>query len=255
MSDLVVLCYHAVSDSWKANLAVTPPQLREQLRTLVTRGYRGATLSDALAGGLTSPTLVVTFDDAFGSVGALAAPILAELQLPGTVYAVSDFSSSGDRLAWPGIDSWQDTSDAGELEGMGWKQLGELADAGWEVGSHTCSHPHLTRLDDGELARELRDSRKACEQALQRPCRSVAYPYGDADERVRAAARAAGYDYGAALRSIPEPAVPMNWPRVGIYRRDTSRRFALKVSSGVRRLQYARGRAQAAASAVRAPRR
>ena len=40
-------------------------------------------------------------------------------------------------------------------------QLTELADAGWEIGSHTCSHPRLTTVDDETLERELRASKEA----------------------------------------------------------------------------------------------
>ena len=71
--------------------------------------------------------------------------------------------------------------------------LAELADAGWEVGSHTRSHPRLPQVDDAALARELGDSRELIAERLGRPCESIAYPYGDFDERVVRATAAAGY--------------------------------------------------------------
>jgi len=40
VSDILVLCYHAISDRWPADLAVTPAQLERQLGYLVGRGYR-----------------------------------------------------------------------------------------------------------------------------------------------------------------------------------------------------------------------
>src|SRR3989442_6548081 len=40
------------------------------------------------------------------------------------------------------------------------------------VGSHSCSHPYLTKIDDERLHRELADSKAACEAALRRPCGS-----------------------------------------------------------------------------------
>jgi peptidoglycan/xylan/chitin deacetylase (PgdA/CDA1 family) len=119
-----------------------------------------------------------------------------------------------------------------------WDELGELAQEGWEVGSHTCSHPHLTQLPDAELAAELERSRAACEDRLARPCKSIAYPYGDVDGRVVAAAGAAGYRYGATLPETRfKGAEPLDWPRIGIYHRDDSRRFRLKVSRFVRRVR------------------
>lgn len=237
MSDVLVLCYHAVSDGWPDALAVTPDELRAQLQWLVGRGYRGANFSAALTAPPADKTLVVTFDDAYASIGDLAFPILAELGLPGTVFAVSDFSDGLRLLKWPGIERWHGGPHETELRCMDWDRLAVLVGAGWEIGSHSCSHPHLTRLDDGDLARELLDSRLACEAALQRPCRSLAFPYGDTDARVVAASRAAGYEIAGALPSRPARHDTMTWPRIGIYRRDTPRRFRLKVSPGTRWLR------------------
>lgn len=250
MGDLVVLCYHAVSDGWPDSLAVTRDALRRQLGWLVGRGYRGATFSEACASRSPHPRVVVTFDDAFTSVGDLAFPILDELGLPGTVFAVSDFASSGRPLQWDGIAQWRGGEHDHELAGMDFSRLAELRDAGWEIGSHTVAHPRLSHLADRELHRELVDSRAACEQALGAPCRSIAYPYGDMDARVAAAADAAGYEFAAALRSPPDPSTRMNWKRVGIYRRDDLDRFKLKVSPAMRSLQSMGGRALAASGAV-----
>ena len=36
---------------------------------------------------------------------------------------------------------------------MSWDQLGGLAEAGWEIGSHTRTHPHLTQVGDDGAAR------------------------------------------------------------------------------------------------------
>jgi peptidoglycan/xylan/chitin deacetylase (PgdA/CDA1 family) len=223
----LVLAYHAFSETWPASLAVTPRELRKQLSWLVRAGYRGTTFHEAVTTTTTGLALVVTFDDAFLSVLNLAYPILAELGLPGTVFAVTDFARTSQRLAWDGITQWQGPYD-NELRGMTWNQLRTLADAGWEVGSHTRTHPRLTQLDDQSLVRELRDSREACEQALGRPCHSLAYPYGDFDARVCAAAAAAGYT--AAATEDLGPGIAIAWPRVGIWRKDSMFRFRLKVS-------------------------
>ena len=87
-------------------------------------------------------------------------------------------------MAWPGIDGWLGTEHEHELQPLSWDELRRLQDAGWEIGSHACSHPYLTRLGDDELERELGESRRRLETELGRPCRSLAYPYGDHDERV-----------------------------------------------------------------------
>ena len=236
----LVLCYHALSERWPAVLAVTPEAFEAQLRLLLGRGYRGTTFSEAVR----SPgrrTLAVTFDDAYRSVYELARPILGELGLPATVFVPTAFAGSEKPMSWPGIERWLGGPHERELVPMSWEELGELAEAGWEIGSHTRTHPRLTELDDEALAVELEGSRADCEAALQAPCRSLAYPYGDEDERVVAAAGAAGYMAAGALPQSFAGASHLRWPRVGVYRPDDHRRFAIKTSPGVLALRASRG--------------
>jgi peptidoglycan/xylan/chitin deacetylase (PgdA/CDA1 family) len=239
MSDTLVLCYHAVSERWSADLSVRPGDLRAQLELLAGRGYRGATFAEAVDGQPDGRRVAVTFDDAFRSVADLALPVLERLGWPATVFAVSDFAASGDPLRWPGVDHWRGTPHRAELAGLGWAELAELARKGWEIGSHTRTHPRLTALDDARLADELRESRLACEAALRRPCESLAYPYGDVDDRVAAAAGAAGYSIAAALPARYHRPQALRWPRVGVYHGDDLRRFRLKSSRATRALRMA----------------
>jgi peptidoglycan/xylan/chitin deacetylase (PgdA/CDA1 family) len=238
VSDVLVLCYHAVSEDWTAELSVRPDALAEQLETLIRRGYRGATFTDAVSSNPPGArTLAVTFDDAFESVARLALPILARLGLPGTVFVPTDFPDSGRPLAWPGIDHWVGGPHAGELAPLSWARLQALAELGWEVGSHTRSHPRLTQIDDRALADELALSRDACQEHIGRPCVSLAYPYGDVDSRVVRAAREAGYLTGAGLPTGALRTRALEWPRIGIYHPDGGGRFALKVAPTLRRVR------------------
>src|SRR2546423_1506780 len=76
-----------------------------------------------------------------------------------------------------------------------------VAGAGWEIGSHTRSHPHLPALPPDSLEEELKGSRERLEDALGLPCRSIAYPYGDVNRRVVRAAERAGYEAAGTLRA------------------------------------------------------
>lgn len=230
----VVLCYHAVSARWPSGLAVPPNRLRAHVVHLLRRGYVPATFTEAVQ----SPgRLAVTFDDAFTTVGTLAAPVLHELGVPGTVFVPTAFPDSGGPLFWPGIESWGAGPHAHELACLSWGALAALAADGWEIGSHTVTHPHLTRLDDARLEAEMTDSKRAVEERIGVACTSIAYPYGDEDARVVAAAGRAGYLAGAALPQRRTHAdEPLRWPRVGAYRRDSPLRLAVKASPTVRRL-------------------
>jgi peptidoglycan/xylan/chitin deacetylase (PgdA/CDA1 family) len=112
---------------------------------------------------------------------------------------------------------------------MGWAEVRELAAAGWEVGSHTVTHERLPQLTPAALDAELRDSRQICEQETGAPCRTLAYPFGEADQRVMGVAQAAGYVAAVTMARIRARG-PLAVPRVGVYSHDDHRRFALKVS-------------------------
>lgn len=228
MSDVLVLCYHGISESWPADTAVAPGDFERQLTDLVGRGYRGATLSEALTTPPGPRTLAVTFDDAHRSVLELAAPIMSRLRVPGTVYVPTDYATSQQPMAWDGYDEWLGTEHEHELECMTWDELAGLAAAGWEIGSHTCSHPRLSQLGDNEIAAELTGSRAECEDRLGRRCTSLAYPYSDYDHRVVRAARDCGYAFAVTVPRVPEPPLPFQWPRVGVYNGNGSRHVRVR---------------------------
>jgi peptidoglycan/xylan/chitin deacetylase (PgdA/CDA1 family) len=237
MSDVLVLCYHAISDRWPADLSIPRAALERQLAFLAEAGYAGATFHDAVMGSAAAKTVAITFDDAYRSVLRLAVPLLERYGFPGTVFVPTAFAAKPEPMAWPGIDHWRDGPYEDELVPMVWEELRALTEAGWEIGSHTRVHPRLTELDDEMLSEELERSRADCEEGVGVPCRSLAYPYGAVDGRVAEAARSAGYAAAATLPRYLHAASPLRWPRVGVYRRDGEFRYRLKVSPTTRRLR------------------
>lgn len=227
-----ILCYHAVSSTWPARLAVTEELLAEQVGLLARRGYVGLTLAEAerrrQTGALPERSVVVTFDDAYLST-ARAKPILDELGYPATVFAVTSFPASGRLLSWPGVEQWTQGKYAAEMSPLGWDGLGELREGGWEIGSHTVTHPKLPEVSDAQLAEELDASRQAIEDRLG-SCETIAYPYGLADDRVAGAARRVGYLAGVTLSSAHRADEPLLRPRIGLNRKDTGLRLRTKLS-------------------------
>ncbi len=237
MTDTIVLCYHALSPDWHADLSTTPERFQSQIALLAGRGYRGASFTEVVRSRPRERTVAVTFDDAYRSVLSIARPILDRLGFPATVFAPTNGIEAGGPLSWPGVDQWIGGPHERELTPMTWAELRGLADAGWEIGSHTRSHPHLTELDDAELENELSSSKAACEARLGAPCTSLAYPYGDVDGRVVAATARAGYEVAAALPGRLAGEDPLCWPRIGVYRVDDARRFRMKISPAIRRVR------------------
>jgi peptidoglycan/xylan/chitin deacetylase (PgdA/CDA1 family) len=222
----LVLCYHAVSDGWTDPLAVTPAALEAQVRDLLRRGFRPVSAEATLDNA--ARTLHVTFDDAYRNVASVL-PTLARLGVPVTVFACSRYADRGDPLDVPELRGRADGA-PGALDTMSWEALREWAERGVTIGSHTCSHPHLPLLDDFELRRELTESKERVEDEIGGPCTTLAYPYGEEDERVRANARHAGYTVGFSLRGENRALDPYAVPRVDVYRPDGKLRFAAKTS-------------------------
>jgi peptidoglycan/xylan/chitin deacetylase (PgdA/CDA1 family) len=228
----LVLGYHAVSDAWPSHLAVSEALLKTQLGYLKSAGYVGLTASQAEEsrqnGSLPPRAVVVTFDDGYAST-LRALPVLEEVGFPATVFVVTGFLEQSEPMYWSGIAQWHQQETLDELRSLTWADAELLAERGWEVGSHTVTHPLLTKADDGRLHTELSESRAAIAARLG-ACTSVAYPYGLADERVAEAAKLAGYDVGYMLTFTHIADEPFRRPRVGLGPRDHGVRLSLQVS-------------------------
>ena len=218
MRDVLVLCYHAVSERWPSELAVSPDLLDEQITALERRGYRAATFTRAVTDPPWRRTLAITFDDAYRSTLDLAAPVLARHGAPGTVYAPTDWVGREEPMSWPGIEEWADGPHRDELLCLTWDGLGELAEQGWEVGSHTRSHPRLPQVVDdadararaGRLARAAHGAARAA--ATRSPTRTATTTSGWSARRAPRATAPPAPSPGC--RTRPRP---LSWPRVGVY--------------------------------------
>jgi peptidoglycan/xylan/chitin deacetylase (PgdA/CDA1 family) len=80
-----------------------------------------------------------------------------------------------------------------EFGPIAWAEAREMQANGIEIGSHTLTHPILTRVGDERLRSELQESRSRLEEVLRRRIEQFCYPNGDHDERVRSEVARAGY--------------------------------------------------------------
>jgi glycosyltransferase involved in cell wall biosynthesis len=103
---------------------------------------------------------------------------------------------------------------------MNWEQVRELSAQGFEIGSHTITHPILSRVGPEQLALELRASKERIEAEINGECRVIAYPNGllrDADADIWSAAAAANYRVGLTLRrSLASPLRRMAIDRINV---------------------------------------
>lgn len=157
-------------------LWVLPRVFAAEMQALRRSGYHGVTLQEVWdawhhGGLLPSHPVVVSFDDGYYGEYRDALPTLRAMRWPAVL------NLKLDNLA--------------DLGGV--RNVKRMIAAGWEIDSHTITHPDLTSLTDERLRYELAGSRARLQRLLGVPARFLCYPSGRFDARVIAAARAAGY--------------------------------------------------------------
>jgi len=85
-----------------------------------------------------------------------------------------------------------------ELQGrmLNWDQIRTMSRSGVSFGSHTMTHPVVSRLTSSELESELRDSKELLERRLDTPIVHFAFPFGhleDCGTRAMTVLRQQGY--------------------------------------------------------------
>ncbi len=172
----VVLYYHEVPTEGRTRFARQMEALTRG--TTVVRAAHTGPLPD---GG---SYVAITFDDAFRSVRTNALPELLSRGFPATIFVPVDFL--GQKPGWEirdGVNEEVMTCD--EL-----RSLPELI----ELGSHSLSHPHLTRIDGARLREEVDTSRHKLAELLGSDVSLLAFPYGEYDDRVVDTCSEAGYE-------------------------------------------------------------
>jgi peptidoglycan/xylan/chitin deacetylase (PgdA/CDA1 family) len=87
---------------------------------------------------------------------------------------------------------------------LNWDEVREMRRGGISFGSHTVTHPVLSRLPHDELMRELAESRQQLQEELDVPIQAFAYPNGraaDYNEEVKNVLRESGYKWAVTTES------------------------------------------------------
>ena len=82
----------------------------------------------------------------------------------------------------------------GKKDNLSWEDIKSLIKAGFEIGSHTVTHPQdLKLLFEEDLFFEVQTSKEMLETVLGNTITSFCYPRGRADARVKSVVKDAGY--------------------------------------------------------------
>jgi len=205
-----ILMYHVIADppadAPYPQLYVSERDFAGQIRWLARHGYRAVTQRQVWnhwhrRGPLPPKPVVISFDDGYRSVAEAAWPHLQ-------------------RRSWPAVLNLtvKNLHVSGGLSQYNVRRL--LAD-GWELASHTLTHPDLPSLDARALTHEVSRSRVVFRAKFGVPVDFFCYPAGRYDARVIRAVRRAGY-LGATttLEGLARPDEPYELRRVRVSRGD-----------------------------------
>lgn len=183
-----IFIYHTITNekvtaSSYGSFSNTPELLDEHLTYLEEHGYTTVTMkevADMLRRGTTSPVakpVALTFDDGWVTQYKNALPILQKHHVKATFYIFPNPVSKDDRF-------------------MTWEQLAELRDKGYEIASHSYTHPLLSKQTPEMLHHEFADSKKLLEEKLNITVTDFASPFGYTSPAVVAELKADGYETG-----------------------------------------------------------
>lgn len=177
-----ILTYHSIDESGSV-ISTSPETFRRQIKFLSEEAFNVISLKDltlCLNGSIEfSPkTIILTFDDGFQNFYTTAFPILKEHNFTATVFLITDYC--GKYNDWYGNLPSLERSKL-----MDWNEIKELSKSGIEFGSHTRTHPDLTKISIEKAKQEIIGSKSKIEEKLGIEVADFAYPYGKYNQAVK----------------------------------------------------------------------
>ena len=178
---LPILLYHKMGKApllaRRKGLFVSRDLLSRQLAELTRAGFRFGKPGEPDAGR----QIIITFDDGYASCCEHGMPVLAafackaiQFLVTGRIGKTNDWDETGE----PIVDQ---------------SQVRDWLAAGHLIGSHSITHPDLTRLRERDAREEIIASRKWLEDTFGVAVSHFSYPFGACDERIVGIVKESGY--------------------------------------------------------------
>jgi peptidoglycan/xylan/chitin deacetylase (PgdA/CDA1 family) len=154
-------------------LYVSDADFEAEMAWLHEQGYQAVTLDEMMndffhGGTLPAKPIVITFDNGYIPQATFAPAVMSRYGWPGVLNEIVENHLNNTRLR-------------------------HLVAIGWEIDSHSLTHPDLTQAGPSELNAEVASSRRYLREVLHVPVNSFCYPSNRYDSTVVAAVKAAGY--------------------------------------------------------------
>ena len=196
------------------SLHVHPRSFALQMRILKMLGFRGCSVSEAIASfrsDTNEKVVALTFDDGYKNFLTNALPTLKKHGFTATVYAVSDLVGT--------FNQWDSDNGISRNDLMNYQDLKMCVAAGIEVGCHSSNHVSLPS-EETDLTYEIKLAKNKLQEHLDCPITTFCYPYGHFDDRVIRSVREASFDSATTMirsRATAKddplilPRIPITW--------------------------------------------
>lgn len=230
-----IWCLHRVVEKrsdYPSNreLELTPSFLEELILKRRSEGFEFVGIDKLIHSKSFFPKkrINISFDDGFRDIYETAFPVFLKYRIPFTIFLTTDFPDGKADIWW--IQMERECSIEGfeslmkriyesskpmavmmhdltnthpdpqlcQALALSWSELKEMVDSGLcTIGSHTVSHPGLTRIGKESCHHELEESRRIIKERLGRDAIHFSYPHSMENEVVRNAVSEAGFVSGA----------------------------------------------------------
>lgn len=207
-NSLTVLQYHNVTPRFSfGGTCVTPQQFRYHLKKIKDLGV--LSLNPLKFNGNTGKiSVLITFDDGYEDVYWYAYPLMEDMGYKAIVFVVAKTIGK--------YNNW-DANFGRPFKHLNKIQISELISSGWVLGSHSLTHPDLTRIGLNRLRKEVQDSKKMLEDMFGEEVRYFSYPFGRLNRVVREVVSESGYELAFSSYPWTREPDPMVLPRRSVY--------------------------------------
>jgi len=206
--------YHRVNDALEPGEWVVPvARFREQMMYLASRPAQDK-----------DEAIRITLDDGYRDSYLFAYPVLKELGLKATIFLITDYVGTDHKKERYKDVPWK-------RDYLNLKEIREMVREGIAFGSHTATHPRLTRLDVEQAENEIASSREYLQGYLAVEQPAFSYPYGEFDRKIKRIVKEAGFLCAYTVRpgAFKPGDDPFEIPRIGITGSDGLEDFKRKI--------------------------
>jgi len=234
---VAILGYHSISHTSNSaqfhgevyeHLSVPAHVFERQMSYLKKHGYvflRFSDLRDIRERKRLLPkrAALIYFDDGYKDNFVNAYPILKRMDIPATIFVVTDCLDKK-KILWETALHSEDVNIF-----LSWDELRSMRDV-FDIGTHTVTHRKLTGLALEEVREEFEKSRAYIEEKTGAEVIALSYPKSRFTPQIRAVAAECGFDFMLAHgRGFSHSADFQFLEKIPIGSEDTLRTFKLKL--------------------------